>query len=202
MTISDFKKKIKAPIVWGNLLAMMLVIVAICFALWFGLASYTRHGEKIEVPEVTGLLLSNGSYTLEEMGLMAIIVDSGYNRSLPPGIILEQNPTAGSYVKSGREIYLTVNASSSPLLTLPDIADNCSKREAEARLTGLGFKLGPTEYVAGDQDWVISVKCRGRVVVHGDKIPSEAPLTLVVGLGKGGEFDNDSTETDSEFEEW
>ena len=34
MNIDDFKKKLLAPILWGNLLAMVLVTVAICFGLW------------------------------------------------------------------------------------------------------------------------------------------------------------------------
>lgn len=182
-------------------MAMVLFIMAICFAVWLGLSDYTRHGEKIEVPSITGKLLASGEYQLEELGLEPVVTDSSYNKSLPPGIILEQNPAAGSYVKSGREIYLTINSASSPLLTLPDIADNCSRREAEARLKSLGFKLGPVEFIPGDQDWVFSVKCRGRVVVRGDKIPSEAPLTLVVGQGNTrDEFAEDSTE--NEFEEW
>lgn len=203
MTFSDFKKKIKAPIVWGNLLAMVLFIMAICFAVWLGLSDYTRHGEKIEVPDITGKLLASGEYTLENLGLIPVISDSSYNKELPPGVILEQTPAAGEFVKTGREIYLVVNSASSPLLTLPDIADNCSRREAEVRLKSLGFKLGPVEYVNGDQDWVISVKCRGRIVVHGDKIPSEALVTLVVGRGNSNdEFANDSTDSENEFEEW
>ena len=66
-------------------------------------------------------------------------------------------------------------------LTDPDIADNCDVYEAEVRLRAMGFKLGPKEYVEGDKDWVINVKCRGRVVNAGDKIPAEAPIVLVVG---------------------
>ncbi|MBO4551002.1 MAG: penicillin-binding protein, partial [Bacteroidaceae bacterium] len=99
----------------------------------------------------------------------------------PAGIVLEQKPIAGSRVKSGREIYLTVNQKQSPTNTIPDIAGNCSRREAEARLRALGFKIGPMEFVPGDPDWVIALKVNGREVYTGERVPYDVPIVLVVG---------------------
>ena len=45
----------------------------------------------------------------------------------------------------------------------------------------MGFKIGPKEYVDGDKDWVVGVKCRGRMVYAGEKVPAEAPIVLMVG---------------------
>lgn len=193
---SDFKKKLLAPILWGNLLAMVLVTVAICFGLWAWMDGYTRHGEKISVPNVVGQFEASAVYQLETLGLGAVVADSGYNRHLPPGTILEQLPAAGSEVKSGRSIYLTINSASAPMLIMPDIADNCSMREAEARLSSLGFKLSPAEFVPGDKDWVIGVKCHGRYVMRGERLPAETYVTLVV--GSGTEEDRDSIDTEEE----
>ena len=111
----------------------------------------------------------------------AIVTDSGYNRNLPVGSVLMQLPKAGTVVKSGRKVQLTINSSSGPTLTIPDIADNCDVYEAEIRLRTMGFKIGPKEYVKGDKDWVIGVKCRGRIVNAGEKVPAEAPIVLMVG---------------------
>lgn len=198
MNSSDFKKKLLAPILWGNLLAMVLVTVAICFGLWMWMDRYTLHGEKISVPNVVGQYEASAVYQLETLGLEAVVADSGYNRQLPPGTILEQLPVAGSEVKSGRAVYLTVNSSSAPMLVMPDIADNCSMREAQARLSSLGFKLGPVEYISGDKDWVIAVKCHGRYVMRGERVPAESYITLVVGSGN----DEDMADTlDVEEEE-
>ena len=73
---------------------------------------------------------------------------------------------------------------------MPDIADNSSARQARARLEALGLKLTPSEYIDGEKDWVYNVKCNGRIVNTGQRIPSDAWVTLVV--GKGYE-ENDST---------
>ncbi len=137
------------------------------------LEDYTHHGESIEVPNVKGMPFHDAEYALQRAGLVAVVADSAYNRTLPAGTILEQLPVSGRQVKSGREIQLTINTTQTPTLIVPDIADNCSLRQ--------GFKLGPVEYIPGDKDWVLGVKCRGRHVAAGERIPIDAPLVLVVG---------------------
>jgi beta-lactam-binding protein with PASTA domain len=155
---------------------------------------YSHHGESVEVPQIKGMLLPDAEYELEKQGLVMVISDSSYNRNLPAGTVLELTPDAGSKVKTGRNIYLTINTRNVPTLPIPDIADNCSLREAEARLKSLGFKLGTIEYAPGDKDWVLSVKCKGRYVVAGDRVEIDCPITLVVGNnsdGIGDDFEDD-----------
>lgn len=176
-----FFKKISAPVVWGNILGMLVFVVLVIVGAWYGTIVYTRHGEIIRVPDVSRIHYTDAGMLLSQYGLEAVVADSGYNRNLATGSVLMQQPKAGTEVKSGRRIYLTVNSGSAPTLTMPDIADNCDVYEAEIRLRSMGFKLAPKEYVAGDKDWVISVKCRGREVHAGEKVPAEAPVVLVVG---------------------
>lgn len=196
MTGKEFKEKMFSPLLWGNLLVMALVTVLLAIGVWIGLGHYTHHGEEIVVPNVEGKLIGDVEYTLEMQGLRAIVVDSTYDRSRPSGAVMVQLPKAGSKVKSGREIYLTINSKESPTVSLPDIADNCSLREAQDRLRQLGFRLGPVEYVAGDKDWVYGIKCRGRSVLAGERVPSDAYITLLVGSGTEEEdmldYDEDS----------
>jgi len=179
----DFKKKMTSPIVWGNLLAMFMMAILTCIGIWKGMEFYTHHGESIEVPQLVGLQENDAYYKLNQLELHGVVVDSAYNKNMPPGAILEQVPTAGRKVKSGREIFLTVNTERRPTTALPDIADNSSLREAQAKLTAIGFKLGPVEYVAGDRDWVYGVKSRDRNVYAGEQIPLDVPLVLQVGQG-------------------
>jgi len=181
MSLESFRKKLFGPVVYWNLIAMVLVGIALCVGLWMWMVSYTMHGESVEVPEVKGMMLSDAEYALEKLELVAVVVDSAYVRHQPAGIVLEQKPSVGSRVKSGREIYLTVNQKQTPTNTIPDIAGNCSRREAEARLRALGFKIGPIEFVPGDPDWVIALKVNGREVYTGERVPIDAPVTIVVG---------------------
>ena len=196
MALEEFRRKLFGPVVYWNLIAMVLVGIALCVGLWVWMVRYTMHGESVEVPEVKGMMLSDAEYALEKLELVTVVVDSAYVREQPAGIVLEQKPVSGSRVKSGREIYLTVNQKQTPTNTIPDIAGNCSRREAEARLRALGFKIGPMEFVPGDPDWVIALKVNGREVYTGERVPCDAPVVLVIGNSK-----MDSGEDDEEFGE-
>lgn len=199
MAWEDFKKKLFGPYVLWNLIAMLLVAVALCLGLWIWMTQYTMHGESVDVPELKGMMINDAEYALEELDLVAVVVDSAYIRNQPAGIVLDQKPVSGSRVKSGREIYLTINQKQTPMNTIPDIAGNCSRREAEARLRALGFKIGPMEFVPGDPDWVIALKVNGREVYTGERVPSDVPVTLVIGntdYGSGEDEFGDSLDSE------
>ena len=79
MTIKEFFGKLTSKIIWVNLLAMFLIIVAIAAGIWIGLERYTMHGVEITVPNVKGMRVYDARQTLERQGLVAVVTDSGYN---------------------------------------------------------------------------------------------------------------------------
>lgn len=172
---------------WLNILLMVLLIVAVPVVTFLLLDSFTRHGEKIEVPNVVGRSLYSAEGMLKDRGLVAMVVDSTYDKSAMRGAVLDQSPKAGYEVKGGRVIYLTVNMRGEPTVQLPDVVNHGSLREGVSLLKSLGFKLTPHEVLIGrPKDLVIAVKQGGREVFAGQKIPRERPLTIVIG---GGEID-------------
>ena len=181
---------------WVNLVAMIIVVIAIALGTLQWLDNYTRHGEAVVVPNVKGLPMRQAENEIYKQSLKAVAIDSSYVKGMPPGAILEQNPAGGSKVKEGRTVYLTINMDSAPKVSVPDIMDNSSLRQAEAKLRALGFKVTEPEYISGEKDWVYSVTYKGRTLNAGDKVPHEALLTLQVGNGND-ELTNDSTLTDS-----
>ena len=201
MSQDESNKKPFSHYVFRNLTGMVLAGLALCIGLWVWMIQYTKHGESVEVPEVKGMMINDAEYALDKLDLVTVVVDSAYVRKQPAGIVLDQKPAPGSRVKSGREIYLTINQKQTPTNTIPDIAGNCSRREAEARLRALGFKIGPMEFVPGDHDWVIALKVNGREVYTGERVPSDAPVTLVIGNSDiGSEEDEFGDSVDFIFE--
>lgn len=203
MTGTEFIGKFKSKYLWGNLAAMALVVGALIVGAKFGLGIYTHHGESIAIPNIVHKKFDNATHVLDQLGLRIEVSDTGYVKTLPPGCILEQNPEPGEHVKSGHVIYVTINASHTPTLTLPDIIDNSSLREAMAKLSAMGFKLTPPQFVPGEKDWVYGVVVKGQHVVYGDKIPVDAAVTIQAGNGQLD--DNDAvnyvdTEPDDNFE--
>jgi len=184
MTTKTFIKKLCSRYVWQNLCLMALIVCALVFGTAWCTSLYTHHGEIIKVPDIRNKKFADAEQLLESAGLQIVVTDTGYNRHLPPDCILQQMPLPGQEVKSGRIIYVTINASEKPTLTLPDIVDNSSEREALAKLKILGFKIGDTMYVPGEKGWVYGVVCRGKRLVAGDKVPVDAMIILQVGSGQ------------------
>lgn len=179
---------------WLNLIAMPIVVIAVIFGVLHWLDVYTHHGESIIVPNVNGLPLEQAEHELTKKHLKVVVVDSNYVKGMPAGAILEQKPAGGAKVKLGRSVYLTINTGEVPKVAIPDIIDNSSFRQAEARLRALGFKLTEPEYIEGEKDWIYGVKYNGKELTSGEKIPREAVLTLCVG---DDELKGDSIQTDS-----
>ena len=179
---------------WLNLIAMPVFVIAVIFGVLHWLDVYTHHGESIIVPNVNGLPVKEARNEFTKKNLNVEIVDSNYVKGMPAGAVLEQKPAAGAKVKIGRTVYLTINTGEMPKVAIPDIIDNCSFRQAEARLRALGFKLTEPEYIEGEKDWIYGVKYNGKELTSGEKIPREAVLTLCVG---DDELKGDSIQTDS-----
>ena len=184
MTIKEFFSFRINRFFWLNILAMPVVLIIGVFVTLRWLDAYTRHGEGVMVPDVKHKPVAEALRALEAEGLQGEVTDSTYVKTLPAGCVLEYNPPMNQKVKKGRIIYLTVNTQNVPLMELPDVADNSSLREAEARLLAAGFKLMPNDTVPGEKDWVYGVKLAGRVLGQREKVPQGAYLTIVVGDGR------------------
>lgn len=183
MKSSEFFNKFKSFYLWGNLLGMAVAIVLVCLGVRYGLDIYTHHGESIAIPNVKRKSFKEAEKILSQLGFKAVVSDTGYVKTIPPDCVLEQTPAAGDKVKTGRIIYLTINASKSPTITLPDVIDNSSLREAMAKLTAMGFKVGTPQFIPGEKDWVYGILVRGKHVVTGDRISIEDTVIIQAGNG-------------------
>jgi hypothetical protein len=202
MTTSEFFNKFKSKYLWGNLAAMAAVVVLLCLGTAYGLDLYTHHGEAVMIPNLKYKKFDDAKAILENAGLRIEVSDTGYVRTLPPDCILEQTPEAGLKVKPGHIVYVIINATESPTITLPDVIDNSSLREAMAKLSAMGFKLGTPQFVPGEKDWVYGILVNGRHVVYGDKISVDAVLTIQVGNGLRDASDSvDYIDPEPEFDE-
>lgn len=197
----EFIKKITDRYLWLNIAAMAAVVGILIVGTSIAMNLYTHHGESIVVPDVRKHSFENTIDMLEDLGFEVVVNDTGYVKSLPPGTILEQMPLPGARVKSGRIIYLTINADDSPTIPLPDIIDNCSLREAQAKLTSMGFKLGETQYVPGEKDWVYGILVNGHNITAGQRVSIESKLIIQVGNGQRDAADSIFM-TEKEYDEF
>ena len=196
MTIKEFFSFRQNKYFWINIVAMIVVVALLLFGTLKGIDIYTHHGEAVVVPDVKGMTVGEAGKVFGNRGLVCIVSDSTYVKDKPAGCILDYNPAAGQKVKEGRIIYLTINAVNIPLQEVPDVADNSSLRQAEARILASGFKLNDIRYIAGEKDWVYGVEYRERMLAMGEEVPMGATLTLVVGNGEKEVLEGDSLAVD------
>lgn len=187
----SFLKIIKHPFVINIGIAIVLTLVLIWGALK-GLDIYTQHGQAVVVPDVKGLSLQEAETFFQNNGLSYSVIDSVHSKSVKPGSIVEVSPEAGSKVKEGRIIYVTINAFSAQTASIPDVTD-MSFRQAQALLAAQGFTSIEIAYVQGQyKDLAIGVEANGRRLNEGDKVPLTTPLLLKVSSGDSS-FVDDST---------
>ena len=166
-----------------NLAAMAVLASALLVLVFKWIDSYTRHGQYIEVPDVSGMIADDALAVIDRYGLRSQVTDYRYDSGMQENEVIEQRPAAGAYVKGGHIICLTLNSGKVPMKAVPDVADNSSMRAAQSKLLAAGFKLTEPEYIPGDPDWVYEVRLGNRPLKAGEQIPEGSSLTIVVGDG-------------------
>ncbi|MEY4315917.1 MAG: hypothetical protein RIS91_1254 [Bacteroidota bacterium] len=148
------------------------VFVAVLITLtYFGLDYYTRHGDGIIVPSVIKMKPFEAEEKLSSLDLRMKIIDTVYIDNMKPGVIVEQLPSADEDVKTGRVIYVTVNATSRPRVSMPKLTD-CSLNLAKALIKNAGLVLGTVskEYAEYGNNLVTSQRVGGRSIEAGEKV--------------------------------
>ncbi len=177
------KKILTKALLYNILIAIGVTFVLLLLVNW-GLRIYTRHGQTLVVPDIRGQKFDPAIDTLEKYHLEYEVMDSAYMTDKPPFSIIDQNPKPGTSVKSGRTIYLTINAAGAPLADVPDLVGKSSYKYAKIQLEGIGFKVGEPVYQPDPhRDALIGMLIDGRPLKAGTKIPKGSTITLLVGEG-------------------
>lgn len=126
---------------------------------------YTRHGESVKVPNVTGMPAENAFANLDDQDLEMIIVDSVYREDMKPMTIVDQDPKPDMKVKPGRKIYVTVNSGVKPKVKMPQLV-NQSANLAKVLLQNSGLVLGRIDSVSSSlgSGLVIDQKYKGQSI--------------------------------------
>lgn len=159
---------------------MFIVIVAMIF-----LNFYTRHGERYTVPSFAGMTIEEARMASEDMDINFDVVDSIYVEAMAPGVILDQYPKAGSFIKSGRRVTVTTNTYLPKNVIIPYVT-GYSLRQAKNRLQSAGLQIGQLVYVPDmAANNVIRQEYHGEVVTPKSNltVPVNSRVVLYVGTG-------------------
>ena len=163
----------------------LIGLLLFIFILQWWLGFTTNHDQKIEVPDLNKMSLTEVETKLKELNLDFKVIDSAsYNPNYPKQSVIEQFPEGGDFVKEKRKIYLTLNPSKYRDITIPDL-NGRTKRQAMSQLQSIGFKIGEFSYVPDiGKDVVRGLKSKGKKLKPGQKLPKNSVIDLVLGDGK------------------
>jgi hypothetical protein len=162
------------------LLAVLVLVVYLFLSIVFT-GWYTRHGQSIKVPKVSGMPIENATELLDDNDLELVIIDSVFNEDMKPNTIVEQDPQPDLTVKPGRKIYVTVNTGIVPKVKMPKLI-NGSSNLAKVLLQNSGLKLGRVDSVKSTfgPGLVIRQKFKGRDIAPNTQLDKGAIIDIVV----------------------
>ena len=169
-------------------LRTIILIGVVVIILFFGLSKwmhyYTKHDQKIEVPNLEKLSINETEKVLTAANLSFIVIDSAsFNPKFPPRSVMSQNPSPGDFVKENRKIYLTLNPSSYRKVTVPKVI-GLTKRQVVTQLKSMGFIIGKELYIKDlGLDVVRSLEVNNRKIEPGDRLPKNTEIDLILGDG-------------------
>lgn len=130
------------------------------------------------IPRVVGMEFDQASSTLEKAGFHALKGQSRFHKTTPEGIVLEQDPPAGSVQKRGAEVTLAVSAGQATA-TVPQVA-GVTQQQAQIAIENAGFTFGSISQQLSDQP-------RGAVIASDPPAGTtlDLPATVSITLSQG-----------------
>ena len=167
-----FKNIIKAAVFFLTLVIVAQIVLKLV----------THHGQMIEVPDLTSMSVEEAHREALKDNLRTEVIDSIFVRRMEKGAVYSQNPKAGTLVKKGRRVMLTINAKHAKKVSMPNLV-GYSMRQAKAELNSRGLALGKLIYVNDiATNNVLRQIYRNREIRPGVQIESGSEIDLQVGL--------------------
>ena len=183
----SLRKYFTSQIFFKQAAIALLIVIALVFLFlqWIGFS--TNHGQEITVPNLNKLSIENAENRLDDADLEYVLLDTmDYDPSFPKFSVVKQDPLAGAKVKSGRKIYIKINAGGFSMVRIPNLIEQ-TLRQAEPNLQALGLKIGTIKYVPYiGKDMVLKLLQDGNELKPGDKVLKSSTIDIEVGDGKKG----------------
>jgi len=174
-----FAQKLLLNVIAGIVVAALIVLT------FSGLLTLlTRHNMELEVPDFSNMTYEEACEAAKTSGVRIAVADSVYIRHIKRGVIFAQNPQAGSMVKKGRHVFITINAKNPKKVIMPSLV-GFSTRQARAELVSKGLALKKLEYVPDiATNVVLEQHFKGREIAPGTTLDAGSGITLVVGCSE------------------
>jgi len=104
-----------------NLVGILLFLILVFLVIFGWLRSYTHHGQKLELPDYVGMQLDEAKKDAKARSFEVIVNDSVFIVNQKGGLVRNQNPSGGSWVKEDRKVYVTITKHTPDQVSLSDM---------------------------------------------------------------------------------
>lgn len=161
-----------------KMLGLFIGAIFLLSALIYGLVGYSS-GD-IAVPDVKGKTLVEAEAILKDNNLDFTLKEE-FDAKVPTGTVIKQSPGAGSHVKAGRKIQLTVSKGAEPGV-VPDLK---GKNLAEATEMLHAAKLAVGKVTVQYTEGAAQGAVLSQDIEAGKKVAAGTKVDLVVNISKG-----------------
>jgi len=170
----------KYPVIKHLLMAMgFLVVLVLLTMLW--LRFYTKHGEKLELPDFVKMNVYQAAELAEYNSFQLVVFDSTFKLGTPGGIVLNQNPSPGSQVKSGRKIYVTISKFTPDKIKVKDLpvlyGNDFNQKMTELSYRGIKAVIIDKMYDPGEPNHILEVYYNGQLIISQDVMRKEVEIS-------------------------
>lgn len=162
------------------MLGVSVVIVVLAFLL---IKVIARQGKEYELPDIYGESLQELE-SHNPLHFKYVVIDSVYHADKEGGLVVQQDPKAGTMVKTHRKIYVTVTTYAPADVVLPELS-NMTVRSAVSALEAAGLRCGKLRFVDSPyRNVILEATCKGKMVYAGENMDQGAVVDLTVGMGE------------------
>ena len=194
----SIKDRVMQSYTLRNLLYMIGFLILLFLIIFFGLRIYTSHGQKLDLNDFVGVHMSDALEMADDNNFKIIVDDSVHIVGKQGGEILAQNPIAGSPVKKGRKVYVTVAKYSADVFLssqLPPLYGR--KYDLKSKEISTQFNMDCViegyAYDPGPRDHILEVRYLGKPIENAKgrnknvEIAKGQKLSFILSKRDGGE---------------
>lgn len=179
----SFRSLLKKKYFYINILIAIILIIVMIIGTIKWLDSYTRHDEKIELPDFIGIQVDSLIEYTKLNNMKYVIMDSVFDDSKEKGSVVLQNPPPYSNIKTGRTIYVSIVSQAPEMVVLPNLI-NLSIHQGINLLNNSNIEIGDIRFIEGfDRNAIQKVLFEDEEIMPDTKLLKNSKVTLVASKG-------------------
>jgi beta-lactam-binding protein with PASTA domain len=183
-------QKISRNIIARNIVLALCGIIVFTGISALALNIFTRHNQRKPVPDFIGIHIADVQALARREGLRLEVIDSIYAPIYEGGSVIEQLPLAGTEVKKGRRIFVTITSHQQKMVPVPFVS-GFSLRQAKNMIEMAGLEIKELRYVPNIATGAVIAQIAGRDTVRRTsnlQLEAGSGITLIVGEAPGASW--------------